>query len=217
VHVFTRKTSLAALAVGLAALTLAACGSDEPDERQAGASVTPVATTPPVSSPAPSATSTPPGPSVSAPVPFPADTTLDESGPEGGGLLSVTDVRVARQDGFDRVTFQLGGTGEPGWRVGYVDQPTQEGSGDPVTIPGSNTYLSVIIRGVGYPADTGQTEYAGPKSLTPTDTTQIKGVRVFGVFEGQYDGVVGISGAQRPFRVFALTNPARVVVDVRDN
>ncbi|HET7350848.1 MAG TPA: hypothetical protein VFJ28_07915 [Marmoricola sp.] len=35
-----------------------------------------------------------------------------------------------------------------------------------------------------------------------------------GFFESDQQALIGLSGDQRPFRVFALSNPARVVVDV---
>ncbi len=47
---------------------------------------------------------------------------------------------------------------------------------------------------------------------TPTDPVQ--GVYYDSVFEGQALAYVGVD-AERPFRVFALSNPTRVVVDVQ--
>lgn len=147
-------------------------------------------------------------------VPFHADLRPDEGGPQGGGGLSVVDVRAARHDGFDRVVIELDGTGAPGWLARYVDQPTADGSGAPVAVAG-NAFLSVVVRGVGIPADTGVPAFAG--RVTTTGTQQVREVVVGTVFEGFASSFVGIAGPPRPFRVFALAGPPRLVIDVRDH
>ncbi|MCW2621245.1 MAG: hypothetical protein JWL64_847 [Frankiales bacterium] len=226
----TRRSRSRVAVVALTGLvtlsTLAACGGGDDGDaaRQTAPGPSPSATTPGTTAapttPGATPSATPPagppaGPTENAP-PFPADTKPDQSGTLGGGGLGVTSVRVARQDGFDRVVFELAGTGTPGWRFSYVTTPVQDGSGAPFTVPG-DSFLQVSISGVGYPADTGVPAYAGPKLVTANGTARVQGVAVGSVFEGLFDGAIGISGPPRPFRVFALTGPTRVVVDVRDN
>ena len=164
------------------------------------------------SSAAPSATSSPAGED-DAPAGFPAAPALSEQEPSGGPL-SVTAVRVARQDGFDRVVFELAGkaAGQAGWRVEYVEDPSSQGSGDPVDV-GGEAALSVLITGTGYPMDTGQEEVGDDPAL-PGDLQVVEDVVLGAVFEGQYEAFVGTSG-ELPFRVFRLSDPERVVVDVR--
>jgi len=131
-----------------------------------------------------------------------------------GGPLGVKVARVALQSGYDRVVIELGGkvAGQPGWRVSYVTKPTSDGSGAPVAVKGA-FYLHVAITGVGYPADTGVPEPT-TRRISPTDTKVVREVVLDGVFEGVYTAYVGLS-AKKPFRVFRLSNPARVVIDVR--
>lgn len=131
-----------------------------------------------------------------------------------GGPLGVASVRVARQDGFDRVVFELAGrsAGQPGWRVEYVDQPTRDGSGDRVAVQGSS-YLQVTLTGVGYPMDSGVPEPTR-RRIRPTGTELVREVVLTGVFEGQYVGFVGVDRTS-PVRVFRLRDPARVVIDVQ--
>jgi hypothetical protein len=126
----------------------------------------------------------------------------------------VTAVRVAAQDGYDRVVFELAGraAGQAGWRVEYVDQPSAQGSGDPVEV-GGEAALSVLISGTGYPMDTGQEEVSADPAL-PGGLQVVQDVVLGAVFEGQYEAFIGTSGRQ-PFRVFRLAGPERVVVDVR--
>jgi len=212
----------AAVLLALALTTsLAACSEDgDPAEvsATAGASSDAGPTTAPGTPQAsPSAVSPSPSTAVEteqpAQAPFPADTAVDTQEP-AGGPLGVTAVRVARQPGFDRVVFELDGQagGAPGWRVEYVDAPTQQGSGDRVEVEGEAT-LSVTLTGTGYPMDTGVDEVSGDPAV-PGDLEVVRDVVLGAVFEGQYEAFVGTS-ARAPFRVFRLEDPARVVVDVR--
>ncbi|RXR28055.1 hypothetical protein EQW78_03930 [Oerskovia turbata] len=219
----TRRLRPAALSAGLVAALLAitACsgGSDEGDETAPG-TPTPTVSSTPSPSPTAGATDAPTGStdddgSTSAP-PFPANTEPDTSEPSAGAALTVTDVRVGRHDGFDRVVFELGGTGTPGWRVEYVPEAIEDGKGDVIDVDGDGT-LQVMISGSGYPMDTGVAEYAGPNPLRVAETDEVEEVVLRGVFEGYTQAFIGTDDADNPFRVYALTDPARVVVEVRDD
>jgi hypothetical protein len=127
--------------------------------------------------------------------------------------LTVTAVRAARQDGYDRVVFELAGTGTPGWRVEYVDEAAAQGSGDAVDVPGGAT-LQVTLQGVSYPYETGATEVPrGP--IAASDTQHVAGVVYDATFEGTATAWIG-TDATAPFRVYSLTGPSRVVVEVVD-
>jgi hypothetical protein len=129
-------------------------------------------------------------------------------------LLTVSDIRTGRQDGYDRVVLELGGTGTPGWDVRYVDQASSQGSGDPVEVAGE-AVLQVTVTGVGYPYDTGVEEWAGPNPLPGNGTQTVTEVVWDATFEGTSVAFVGTRG-QAPFRVYALEDPTRVVVEVAD-
>ncbi|MEJ5867823.1 hypothetical protein WDV85_08750 [Pseudokineococcus sp. 5B2Z-1] len=145
----------------------------------------------------------------------PADvgTAPSEEAATGAGL-SVVDVRTGRHEGFDRVVVELAGdpAGLPGWFAHYVDEPSQQGSGDPVAVEGER-FLEVVVRGLGYPFDTGQDELVG--SVEGQGTALVREVAVGAVFEGQAQVLVGLdAAADAPYRVTRLSDPARVVVDV---
>jgi hypothetical protein len=149
--------------------------------------------------------------------PFPADTSADDGGHGSGNRLGLTDVRVGRHPGFDRVVFELGGTGTPGWRVEYTTTPRADGSGARVRLKGT-VFLQVVLRGVGLPDDVGIAPFGNSRTRIPgTGTHGVAEVAPGAVFEGDQQAFIGLTGAQRPFRAFALTNPARVVVDVQDD
>jgi len=110
--------------------------------------------------------------------------------------------------------FTLGGpvADKPGWRVEYVATPTSDGSGNPVAVIGS-AFLRVIVTNVGIPPDTGVPD-PSPKQISLTSTQVVRQVVLDTAFEGQYTSFIGLTGS-RPFRVFRLSSPARVVVDIR--
>jgi hypothetical protein len=202
------------LLAAAACLLVTACSSDA-DLSSTGATTGPSAATPGGSSEATPAPSRAPsdGPVHETAEPaFPADTAVDEQ-EATGGPLSVTAVRLARQDGYDRVVFELDGRepGKPGWRVMYVEDPRRDGSGEPVDVSGEKT-LVVLIEGAGYPFDTGMEE-ASSVSL-PRDLEAVADVELGAVYEGVYEAFIGVTH-EAPFRVFRLADPARVVVDVR--
>lgn len=207
-----------AAAPGLLALALlvgaAGCSDDSVDDADPTIASAPAASSAPTTG-APTATGTA-IPEASAPLST-ADTLPDDGGAGSGNGLGLTGVRTARQPGYDRVVFDLGGTGTPGWRVEYTTSPTYEGSGEPVTLTGT-VFLQVILRGVGLPYDTGLAPFGDSTTRLPgTGTRGVAEIAPGGVFEGEQQAFIGLTGAKRPFRVFALANPARVVVDVRDS
>ncbi len=218
-----RRTPAAPALILLALLVGATgCGGGSPEAEgtsspnaSSSSSASSSASASPSESPSEPAGSASPSAPASSPAgqPFPADLRPDDGGPGKGNGLGVTDVRVGRNPGFDRVVFDLGGTGTPGWRVSYVARPVQEGSGDPVRLRGS-AYLQVDLRAMGMPVDTGVPPFGD-------STTRIRGaggiaeVAPGAVFEGQQQAFIGITGGRRPFRAFALKDPTRVVVDVR--
>jgi hypothetical protein len=146
----------------------------------------------------------------------PPDTvnTEPDTADPSGGAVTVTEIRIGRHEGFDRVVFELDGTGIPGWDVRYVDDPASQGSGDPVDVDGAET-LQVILTGIGLPHDTGVDEWTGPNPLAGHGTETVTEVVWDATFEGQSVAFVGTT-AQAPFRVFLLEDPVRVVLEVVD-
>jgi hypothetical protein len=144
--------------------------------------------------------------------PFPADVRPDEQAASDGAAVTVSDIRVGRHDGFDRVVFEVGGEGTPGWDVRYVDAPVEEGSGNPVDVAGSAT-LQVLITGAGYPYDTGVEEFSSSAPVTGADTVSVSEVLFRATFEGTTQAFVGTTG-EAPFRVYLLEGPTRLVVEV---
>jgi hypothetical protein len=144
--------------------------------------------------------------------PFPANAEPDTADASDGASVTVSDIRVAGQDGFDRVVFEVGGTGTPGWDVRYVDAAASQGSGEPVEVDG-DAVLQVTLTGVGYPYDTGVSEFSSSGPVSAADTQVVTEVVFDATFEGTTMAFVGTTG-QAPFRVYLMDNPTRVVLEV---
>ncbi len=209
---------------------LAGCGGDDGDDGGSAGSSTPSSTTSSASAsssseqqPSTSPSSSPSeqdgtddgtdGDGTPQP-PFPANTEPDTQQASPDAFGTITEIRVGHHDGFDRVVLEYAGPGTPGWDVRYVDQPTRQGSGEPVDLPGEAA-LQVAVRGVGNPPDTGIAEYSGPQRLSAGDTTVVTEVFFDGTFEGVTALVVGTE-ARNPFRVYSMTDPVRIVIEVTD-
>ena len=113
--------------------------------------------------------------------PFPATPDPDTAQASPGSLVGVTDIRLGRHDGFDRVVVEVGGEGTPGWEVRYVDAPSSQGSGAGVAVAGE-AVLQVTLTGTGYPGDTGVEEWAGPSPLRTGGTEVVTEVMWDGTF-----------------------------------
>lgn len=189
--------------VAAACLLATACG-DDPDLTGTGSTTRP-------SPPAATSAAAEPSPAASPSEAFAGGTGRVEE-ESTGGPLSVVAVRAARQDGYDRVVFELDGrqAGQPGWTVQYVDDPRRDGSGEPVEVEGEKT-LVVLIRGTGYPFDTGVEE--AERATVGADLEVVEEVVLGSVFEGVYEAFIGVDG-ERPFTVSRLADPARLVVDI---
>lgn len=140
-----------------------------------------------------------------------ADTATKTQRQSDGAELVVTGVRVGKHDTFDRVVFDLEGTGAPGWFIEYTNSPAQQGSGNPVEYAG-DTALNVNIEGTLMPFELGLPD---PQLGTIDGTDQvITQVISQGTFEGRAQFVIGVRGPAHPYAVQVLEEPTRLVIDI---
>jgi hypothetical protein len=123
----------------------------------------------------------------------------------------VTGIRVGRHATFDRLVVDLRGNA-PGYRVGYVRTLREDGSGRVVDLRGPAS-LQITLT----PADAHNPDTGAPTLRTPSRKRwfypEVKEYAVIGDFEAVVTVGVGLAH-KRPFRVFTLSNPTRIVVDV---
>jgi hypothetical protein len=208
-----RRAATALLSTAVIAL-MAACGNDGGDPIAAPATVETTSSRAPTwdasTADAPS-TGTPAGDSSGGPA-FPETTALQFASNSGEWDLVFTDVRVAEHEGFDRIVLKFTGSGNPGWAASYVDEAVLDGSGEAVNL-GGDVFLDIYASGTTWP---GADYYSGPRRFEPPNGGDVNEVYVGGTFEGYTQVLAGINGDPAPFRVFALTEPSRLVVDVVD-
>ena len=118
--------------------------------------------------------------------------------------------RIARHSGFDRLVVQYRGTDALSYAAAYISDPVEEGSGKPLKVSGQS-FLQLNIGGVTYPTDATTEAQVAPAGLG--GATVIQGAHVSLPFEGMHQVVIGVD-KQRPYRVFTLTSPTRLVVDI---
>ncbi|NLX00172.1 MAG: hypothetical protein GXY39_10770 [Actinomycetales bacterium] len=220
----SRSTRAVAVLAVLATLALGACGGDDPEEPQTSPAVTLGTNT------ASPTTAAPADPATTDPTPTTAPTATETVLPEddswstaenssnfpgGGGDLLPVGVRTGDHDGFDRVVFDLSGSGQPGWRVTYVERAIEDPSGEEITLEG-DAVSEVIISGLRMPEESefDSVLRAGPIDVDDLDEVEV--IHVSGLFEGQLQVLIGLE-SEVPFRVFVLQDPVRLVIDYQDD
>ncbi|MCG7274138.1 hypothetical protein MHJ82_07360 [Corynebacterium afermentans] len=210
----------------MTALTVAGCGAETGDTEPSVEPETRSVTTSAASSTAPASTSAaadntteadtkdvsaaaaPAGAQSATPFTL-EDTHLQNPGhPE----LQIEDVRAGSHEGIDRVVVELSGTGTPDVLAGYTADPRQQASGLPL-VPAGNAYFELIIQGVPWSmglsdADLAKADPAGVAA------GGIQEIADGGIFEADAQYIVGLN-AQRPYNLYLLENPTRVVVDLQ--
>jgi hypothetical protein len=142
---------------------------------------------------------------------FPADTG-DDGGPAQAGSTSdpvgrtrVGGLRLSTHGGVTRLAVDLSSSGVPEWTVGYSDASGP--AGGPVVIAG-DAFLRLQVRTGAEPGGRSTSDVsASPGPIAQARTT--------GSFEGHEEVLIGVRGGELPFRAFALTDPGRIVIDVR--
>lgn len=209
-----------ALAASAAAslLLLGACAPASPTNAPRSAEASPSASSPAASasaSAAPETTPTP-EPGLDATKPINADNWM--SSVEGlppvrsddpMKALALTGIRAATHEGFTRVVLEFSGEGTPGvWSAAWTDEAVEQGRGLPIQVEGQ-AFLDLVIDG------TPMTAAANPyPSGTHTRAGDLDVVSD-GTFEDNTHVVIGAPAA-RQFQIGFLSNPVRMVVDIRD-
>ncbi|WP_143313200.1 AMIN-like domain-containing (lipo)protein [Corynebacterium afermentans] len=208
----------------MTALTVAGCGAETGDTEPSVEPETRSVTTSAASSTAPASTSaaadntteadTKDVSAAAAPAGAQSATqfTLEDTHLQNPGHpeLQIEDVRAGSHEGVDRVVVELSGTGIPNVLAGYTADPRQQASGLPL-VPAGNAYFELIIQGVPWSmglsdADLAKADPAGVAA------GGIQEIADGGIFEADAQYIVGLN-AQRPYNLYLLENPTRVVVD----
>jgi hypothetical protein len=119
--------------------------------------------------------------------------------------MRVSGMRIASRQGYTRLVIDLTTHGVPAWTARYTEASGP--AGGPVTIEG-DAFLRVALQTGADPGNQGQSD----TKLSPGPIAEAK---TTGFFEGSEEVLIDTRGGKVPFRAFALTDPGRIVIDVR--
>ncbi len=134
------------------------------------------------------------------------------SGDAADAPQEIIDVRVGEHDGYDRVVFDLSGD-QPrlGWFAGFTNEAIEDPTGNPLDVDG-DAFLQLGINGIDWAREAPE-RYSG-ETIDADDLEVVEEVVFGGLFEGQQQVLIGLD-EETAYRVFTLSGPARIVVDVR--
>ena len=123
--------------------------------------------------------------------------------------LALTGIRAATHEGFTRVVLEFSGEGTPGvWRATWTDEAVEQGRGLPIQVEGE-AVLDLVIDGT--PMTASENPYPGGMHTRAGDLDVVSD----GTFEDNTHVVIGAPAA-RQFQIGFLSDPVRMVIDVRD-
>ena len=123
--------------------------------------------------------------------------------------LALTGIRAATHEGFTRVVLEFSGEGTPGvWSAAWTDEAVEQGRGLPIQVEGE-AVLDLVIDGT--PMTASENPYPGGMHTRAGDLDVVSD----GTFEDNTHVVIGAPAA-RQFQIGFLSDPVRMVIDVRD-
>jgi hypothetical protein len=123
----------------------------------------------------------------------------------------VTNLRAGRHGGYDRVVIDISGK-LTGYQVGYVQRLVTDGQGAPVHLQG-NAFLAIRLTPAAAHDEAGHSVYQGSAKQV-LSMPALLGTAFTGDFEGHVSFGLALS-KHTDFRVFTLSAPSRLVIDVR--
>ena len=125
--------------------------------------------------------------------------------------VTLQSVSTTSCEGFDRVVFEFNTPATPGYHASYVNKPILCGSGEAVAVAG-DAYLEVRMTQTQAHTDAGQATIA--QTNRTVNLPNLRALVQTCDFEGHVTWVLGLGNARR-YRVVELTNPSRIIVDVK--
>ena len=123
--------------------------------------------------------------------------------------LALTGIRAATHEGFTRVVLEFSGEGTPGVRrAAWTDEAVEQGRGLPIQVEGQ-AVLDLVIDGT--PMTASENPYPSGMHTRVGDLDVVSD----GTFEDNTHVVIGAPAA-RQFQIGFLSDPVRMVIDVRD-
>ncbi len=127
-------------------------------------------------------------------------------------MPTLSDIRTGRHADFDRVVLDMSGLPAE-HRVMVRTEVSQCASGNPITLPGNQVLLVSLIGAAAYD-ENGNPTYTGSRNFATPGLGNVRGIAFQCDWEGTLNIAVGYDDTYAWHRVFTLTNPNRVVIDI---
>ena len=125
--------------------------------------------------------------------------------------LVLTAIRASSHEVFTRVVLEFDGEGSPGVRLAqWSDQALEQGRGLPIEVAGA-AVLELILDGTPMTATSSKGSYPAGEHTRAGNLDIVSD----GTFEDNTHVVIG-APAERQFQIGFLSNPSRVVIDIRN-
>ncbi|WP_019876305.1 AMIN-like domain-containing (lipo)protein [Sporichthya polymorpha] len=139
--------------------------------------------------------------------------TLADAAGGSSGTSKLVAIRTATHPGYDRLVFEFSGKLPSHTFVQWAPKIARDGSGD--TVPaGGNAFLQIGLGGVtGYTKNYASTFGPLRRSTGNQNLNEV-------VHAGEFEGMVSFGAAmmaRTSYSVLKLTNPSRVVIDIRND
>lgn len=127
-------------------------------------------------------------------------------------LAPLRDIRVGTNMGFDRVVFDFGDAAVPSWDIQYIEDPLRTcGAAKPVDLDGEGALRIRMSPAQAHDARGVRTVVADRR---PENMPVLRELKLICDFSGVVEVVLGV-GARNHFRITEVSQPSRLIVDVR--
>lgn len=128
------------------------------------------------------------------------------------GHAELTNIRTGKHDGYERVVLDLNGL--PSNSMSRESTEVSNcASGNPVPMAGNEILETMFFGAASYDENYNPT-YTGPRNFVPQGLTNVKGIAFTCDFEATMGIAVSYDNPNSWHKVFTLTNPDRVVIDI---
>ncbi|MFJ8961217.1 hypothetical protein ACIRG5_17690 [Lentzea sp. NPDC102401] len=128
------------------------------------------------------------------------------------GHAELTNIRTGKHDGYERVVLDLNGLPSNSMSR-EATEASNCASGNPVPMAGNEILETMFFGAASYDENFDPT-YTGPRNFVPQGLTNIKGIAFTCDFEATMGIAVSYDNTNSWHKVFTLTNPDRVVIDI---
>jgi hypothetical protein len=128
------------------------------------------------------------------------------------GHAELTNIRTGKHDNYERIVLDMNGLPSNSMSR-EATEVSNCASGNPVPMAGKEILETMFFGAASYDENFDPT-YTGPRNFVPQGLTNVKGVAFTCDFEATMGIAVSYDNPNSWHKVFTLTNPDRVVIDI---